>query len=164
MIDPSVRLADYRQQQDKLALIALMDCYAQDEAGGGQGLSSFVRENLAAALASIEGAFTVLAFVEHKAVGLINCFESFSTFRCKPLVNIHDVIVVDEFRGTGVSLKMLEKVESIAKDRGCCKLTLEVLEGNAKAKRAYEKFGFGAYQLKPEMGNAVFLEKDIGAV
>lgn len=157
----SIRLADFSQQQDKQALITLMECYAQDEAGGGYGLSGFVKENLATSLASIEGAFTVLAFIEDTAVGLINCFEGFSTFRCRPLINIHDVIVVNEFRGKGIGLKMLEKVESIAKDRGCCKLTLEVLEGNTKAKRAYEKFGFASYQLKPEMGSAVFLEKEI---
>jgi hypothetical protein len=26
------------------------------------------------------------------AVGLVNCFEGFSTFACKPLVNVHELL------------------------------------------------------------------------
>lgn len=163
-MDLQICVADYSQEHDQQALIRLMDCYALDQAGGGKGLTAFAKDNLAGALANVEGAFTVLAYIDGQAVGLINCFAGFSTFRCMPLVNIHDVIVLDEYRGKGICQKMLERVEQIARDRGCCKLTLEVLEGNLKARRAYERFGFGAYELKPEMGSAVFLEKDIEVV
>jgi hypothetical protein len=45
------------------------------------------------------------------------------------------VVVVNPFRGLGLSQKMLLKVEEIARQRGCCKITLEVLEGNAVANR-----------------------------
>jgi ribosomal protein S18 acetylase RimI-like enzyme len=54
---------------------------------------------------------------------------------------------------------MLQKVEQVANKRGCCKITLEVLEGNTVAKNAYLKFGFAGYALDPEMGNAMFWEK-----
>ncbi len=37
---------------------------------------------------------------------------------------------------------MLRKVREIARQRGCCKITLEVLEGNDVAQAAYRKFGF----------------------
>ncbi len=37
---------------------------------------------------------------------------------------------------------MLQKVREIARQRGCCKITLEVLEGNDVAQAAYRKFGF----------------------
>ena len=56
---------------------------------------------------------------------------------------------------------MLGKVELLARDRGCCKLTLEVLEGNAVARSAYEKFGFTGYELDPAMGKAHFWEKKL---
>jgi ribosomal protein S18 acetylase RimI-like enzyme len=96
-------------------------------------------------------------------VGLINCFEGFSTFKCKPLVNIHDVVVIDGYRGQGVSQRMMDKVEEIARQRGCCKLTLEVLEGNKPAQRAYLRYGFSGYQLDPETGHALFWEKYLDA-
>ena len=54
---------------------------------------------------------------------------------------------------------MLDEVERIAKEKGCCKLTLEVLEGNIVAKKAYEKFGFSSYELDPATGKALFWEK-----
>jgi len=69
------------------------------------------------------------------------------------------VIVVSEWRGRGVAGTMLELVIQMARDRGACKLTLEVLSGNQKALRAYAKLGFDAYQLDPEAGSAQFLQK-----
>ena len=56
---------------------------------------------------------------------------------------------------------MMRKAEDIAKVRGCCKLTLEVLSGNEVALKVYERFGFAAYQLDPEAGSARFLEKKL---
>ncbi|MEX5689713.1 GNAT family N-acetyltransferase, partial [Pseudomonas silesiensis] len=50
-------------------------------------------------------------------------------------------------------------VEEIARQRGCCKLTLEVLEGNEVAQGAYRKLGFDNYQLSPETGRAMFWQK-----
>ena len=54
-----------------------------------------------------------------------------------------------------------EKVEEIAISKGCCKLTLEVLSGNAVAKASYEKFGFSGYELDPKVGNALFWQKSL---
>ncbi len=54
---------------------------------------------------------------------------------------------------------MLEKVEEIAISKGCCKLTLEVLEGNQIARSSYNKFGFTDYKLDPKMGQALFWQK-----
>ncbi len=54
---------------------------------------------------------------------------------------------------------MLSTVEQIAQDKGCCKLTLEVLEANQPAQQAYTKFGFSGYELDPRAGKALFWEK-----
>jgi ribosomal protein S18 acetylase RimI-like enzyme len=86
-------------------------------------------------------AFSVLAFVDGEPAGLLNCFEGFSTFAAKPLVNVHDCCVVPSHRRKGISLKMLEHCEVVARERGCCKITLEVLEQNEPAKASYSKFG-----------------------
>ena len=89
----------------------------------------------------------------------MNCIEGFSTFACRPLVNVHDVVVAASHRGRGVGAQMLAEVERLARARGACKLTLEVLQGNGSAIRLYERVGFAGYQLDPAMGQAQFLQK-----
>ena len=91
--------------------------------------------------------------------GLINCVDGFSTFNASPLVNIHDVIVLQKYRGQGLTDKMFELVETIAYEKGACKLTLEVLQGNKIAQNVYKKIGFSGYELDPSMGQAIFWEK-----
>ena len=153
---------DYADPVHAQALVALLDAYAQDPMGGGAGLSDYAKTHVVAGLASRAQAFSVLAFAPDAAqtpVGLVNCIEGFSTFAAKPLVNVHDVIVLPDWRGRGVAGAMLGAVIQIARERGACKLTLEVLSGNQKALRAYTKIGFDAYQLDPQAGSAQFLQK-----
>ena len=154
--------ADYHNPVHAAALVQLLDAYAQDPAGGGEALSEFAKANLARELAARPQAFSVLAFAGDKAVGLVNCIEGFSTFACRPLVNVHDVAVLAGFRGQRVGEQMLALVEQIAQERGACKLTLEVLAGNASAIRLYERVGFAGYQLDPAMGQAQFFHKWLG--
>lgn len=154
-----ILIADYLNEKHAKDIGFLLDGYASDPMGGGNGLDEYVKKNLAAELAKRPYAFSVLCYVDNKPAGLANCFEAFSTFKCKPIVNIHDMVVANEFRGQGISQRLLEKIENIAKEKGCCKLTLEVLEGNQAAKQAYIKFGFTGYQLDPLMGKALFWEK-----
>ena len=75
--------------------------------------------------------------------------------------NIHDVVVLPEYRGRGIGLARLDFIESEARARGACKLTLEVLQGNEAAKRVYSKKGYATYQLDPKMGAAEFWEKKL---
>jgi len=143
------------------AYIQLLDTYSRDAMGGGLPLTDFTRQHLVSCVKQRHDAVVVMAFIDFNAAGLVNCFEGFSTFSCKPVLNIHDVIVDPEFRGQGISQKMLQYVEQIAQQRGCCKLTLEVLENNTIAKAAYKKFGFDGYQLDPKYGKALFWEKKL---
>lgn len=151
--------ANYSDSKQGDDIISLLNTYAQNPMGGGEALSQFVVENLINELSRLQHAFSVLCYVDNIAVGLINCFEAFSTFSCKPLINIHDVIVLHEYRGNNLSQKMLMEVEKIAKSKGCCKLTLEVLSKNEAAKASYEKYGFTHYELDPKMGVAQFWQK-----
>eukprot|EP01036_Dinobryon_divergens_P047952 gene47952-64340_t len=151
--------ANYDDALHAHAIVRLLDAYARDPAGGGQPLSDFAKAHLVQELAKRPQAFSVLAFDRESPVGLVNCIEGFSTFACKPLVNVHDVVVLGSHRGQRVGEKMLALAEQIALQRGACKLTLEVLSGNASAITLYERIGFGAYQLDPAMGSALFLQK-----
>ena len=156
-----VVLVDYGNAVHSTALVDLLDAYAQDPAGGGTPLEAKVRAGLPAALAARPQAFSVLAYDGTQPVGLINCIEGFSTFACKPLVNVHDVVVLASHRGRRVAQRMFERVEQEARARGACKLTLEALSGNASALRSYEREGFSGYQLDPAFGHAVFLQKKL---
>lgn len=150
---------DYSNKKQAEDLTFLLNEYACDRMGGGTALSQFTKDNLTKELSKLPHAFSVMCYVNKQPAGLINCFESFSTFSCKPLVNIHDIVVLKEYRGNNLSQLMLREVEEIAKRKGCCKLTLEVLSGNEIAKSSYTKYGFSGYELDPDIGNALFWQK-----
>jgi ribosomal protein S18 acetylase RimI-like enzyme len=150
---------DYADPVHAAALVALLDAYAQDPAGGGEALAESVKTRLVPELARRPQAFSVLAFDGDLAVGLVNAIEGFSTFKACPLVNVHDVVVRASHRGQRVGEQMFALVEQVARERGACKLTLEVLEGNAPAQALYRRIGFAGYQLDPALGQAQFLQK-----
>ena len=102
------------------ALVRLLDCYARDPMGAGAGLSDYARENIARVLARRQGCSVILAYLDTQAVGLLISFEGFSTFACRPLLNIHDIVVVPECRGQGISTMMLAEAERIARERWRC--------------------------------------------
>lgn len=163
MADISIEIvrADYKNPQHAKDLVYLLNAYALDAMGGGVALTGQVQNTLVAELAKRDFALTLLAYVNGSPAGLLNAFEGFSTFAAQPLINIHDIVVVKEFRGLQLSQQLLAAVEVIARERGCCKITLEVLSGNETAKRAYQKFGFAGYALDPTVGQALFWQKKL---
>ncbi len=154
-----VRRADYRAPADRAALIALLDSYAQDPMGGGAPLAPEVRERLCDELARHPLAASFIAWLGGEPVGLVNTFEGFSTFQARPLLNVHDIAVLPAQRARGVGQALLAACEAHARQRGCCKLTLEVLSGNQRALRSYQRFGFAPYVLDPAQGEALLMQK-----
>ncbi|MDQ0703475.1 ribosomal protein S18 acetylase RimI-like enzyme [Pseudomonas sp. W3I7] len=159
--DILVLQASYTNPVHAQAIGQVLNHYAEDPMGGGHTLPADLLQQLPAELAKRPHAFSVLAFVGGEPAGLVNCFEGFSTFACRPLINVHDVVVMNQFRGLGLSQKMLLKVEEIARQRGCCKITLEVLEGNDVAQAAYRKFGFDDSIFDPAHGRMLFWSKPL---
>lgn len=157
----SIRVADLHQQEDAHALLDLLDQYAKDPMGGGQQLAEFTRENLVTALSMRKDCIVILAYHDNRGVGLCNCFEGFSTFACSPLLNIHDVFVTRHYRGQGIASQMMLKAEHLALERGCCKLTLEVLANNSPAKKSYSALGYKPYELDEQFGQAEFWQKPL---
>ena len=156
-----IQIADLSNPAHASAIVYLLNEYAKDPMGGGAELSDFVKTNLIREMAKRPIIHVVLAFFNGQPAGLANCIEGFSTFACKPLLNIHDMVVLAEYRGQGISSQLLKKAEAIATSLGCCKLTLEVLEGNKLAQAAYIANGFVGYQLVSEMGQAMFWQKKL---
>ena len=150
--------ADLTLNAHAAAVLYLLNDYAKDPAGGGQGLSDYAKSNLISAMKSRSSMFSVLAYDGDQPVGLVNAIEGFSTFACKPLVNVHDVSVLDSHRGQGIAKKMIKRIADIARKRGAVKLTLEVLSGNQSAMKAYKDLGFAGYELNDSMGQAQFFQ------
>jgi len=153
--------ADFSDPNHSDAIIKLLNEYALDPMGGGRELPDHVKTNIVRELQKRDYVHGILAFANGEAAGMIISFEGFSTFAGRPLLNIHDIIVTEKLRGKGLAKKMLQKAEEIAVDLGCCKLTLEVLEGNTAAQAAYSSLGYSGYQLDPKMGKAMFWEKKL---
>ena len=157
----SIRRVDYADPEQAAALVELLDAYARDAMGGAEPLPARSRAELPGRLSEIPGAFSLLAYLDRVPAGLVTCFEGFSTFACRPLLNVHDLAVLPAWRGRGIGRALLARVEELARERGCCKLTLEVLEGNRPAQALYRAQGFSPYQLDQALGSAGFWHKEL---
>ncbi|MBI2306958.1 MAG: GNAT family N-acetyltransferase [Rhodocyclales bacterium] len=141
------------------AFLDLLDHYARDPMGGGDGLGAHARTQLVDRLQACPGFHGALAFDGETPLGLINCFLGFSTFAAQPLLNVHDLVVRAERRGQGIGQALLAWAETRARELGCCKLTLEVLANNERAMAAYRRAGYAPYVLDPAAGQALLLQK-----
>lgn len=153
--------ADLSLPEHAEAVVRLLNAYALDAMGGGQGLSEFAQANLIAELRRRPWMRVILAYADGEPAGLAICIEGFSTFACQPLLNIHDLAVSPQFRGQGIAKLLLRRAEAIARRMGCCKLTLEVLEGNAIAQSVYRACGYAGYELDPKLGRAMFWQNKL---
>ena len=153
--------ADYHNEKHVLAIKKLMAAYSRDPMGGSQELCDTTLQNLISGLRQRSHAHSFLLYDGQCAVGLANCFEGFSTFKARPLLNIHDFVILSEQRGLGLSQTLLTAIETFCRKNHFCKMTLEVLSNNKPAKRAYQRFGFEPYQLDVSAGSALFWEKPL---
>ena len=129
-MDVEIIQADYADPKHRKDIPLVLSAYASDPMGGGVPLSDFTKTNLVDKLSALGHAFTILAYVDGEPAGLVNCLEGFSSFACHPLINIHDVVVLENFRGHGLSQSMLQKVGPspkngvAAKSRSRCSATI----------------------------------------
>jgi len=141
-----VLLADLSNPAHQAAIVELLDMYCRNEFGDGKPLSAETRANLIPGLVKHGGARVFLAYEDDQPAGLAICFVGFSSFKAKPLVNVHDLAVAPQFRGRGIGGALLEAVAADARQLGCGKVTLEVRADNAKALELYRRVGFQSSQ------------------
>ncbi|USD64069.1 GNAT family N-acetyltransferase [Vibrio sp. SCSIO 43136] len=85
--------------------------------------------------------------VDSKPAGFAVCFESFSTYRAQRVMNIHDFMVLDNFRGKGVGKAQLDGIERYCREHDYLKITLEVGEDNLAAKKLYSSCDYEDYRV-----------------
>jgi ribosomal protein S18 acetylase RimI-like enzyme len=159
----SIRIveADLSLAEHQEAVLAMVDAYSRDAMGNGKPLDQDVRTRLIPGLRRHPTTLIFLAFDGVQPNGAAVCFIGFSSFAAKPIINIHDFVVLPASRGKGIGRRLLEAVEAKARELGCCKLTLEVMDKNHQAVRMYQAAGFERYSLQEEAGVAIFMSKPL---
>jgi len=142
----TIVLADLANPTHHAAILDLLDMYSRNEFGDGKPLSAETRANLIPGLIKHGKSRVFLAYEGDEPAGLAICFIGFSSFKAKPLVNVHDLAVAPQFRGQGIGKALLEAVAADARALGCGKVTLEVRADNAKAIELYRRVGFQSTQ------------------
>ncbi|MDR3189403.1 MAG: GNAT family N-acetyltransferase [Prevotellaceae bacterium] len=139
----------YSDAEHSEAVIALLSAYIADEMGGGLPLTPQEKQRLIGGLSQHPTAMVLLAKTGGAFSGMLVAFENFSTFTAKPMVNIHDLIVLKPFRGKGVGRLLMSAAIQQAEAKGCSRITLEVRKDNAVAQNLYRDLGFA--ETSPEM-------------
>lgn len=160
---PSIDIveADLDRTDHQEAVTELVNAYSMDPIANGKPLSDEVRSALIPGLRQHPTTIIFLAYENDKAIGVAVCFRGFSTFAARPLINIHDIAVLPEYRGKGIGRLLLEAVERKARETGCCKVTLEVQEFNHPARKMYEAAGFAQGVYAESAGGTLFLTKGL---
>ena len=135
-------LCDFSNEEHCSELTALINQYIAHPMGGGTQLTALQQLRLIDGLAHHPASFVLFILVDKQIVGLATCFINFSTFKAKPFINIHDLIIDKDCREKGLGRSLLQQIESIAIERKYCKITLEVREDNFTAQNLYTELGF----------------------
>jgi len=133
---------NHSDPEHQKAIIALINAYIQDEMGGGDPLSEQKQTDLIEGLKNHSKVLVLLAETQGIFVGLLTAFENFSTFTARPMMNIHDVMVLKEYRKKGIGRSLMNAVIEEAEKRNCSRITLEVRKDNLPARNLYHDLGF----------------------
>ena len=140
-----IREADLADPGEGAALVEIIDSYARGPGGQNAPLPALARDEMVRGLVEHPSATVLLALADGRPVGTAVCVFGFSTFAGKPTINIHDLAVLPDFQGRGIGRALIAEVERLARERDCCRITLEVHDSNTGAKRLYEAAGFGSW-------------------
>ncbi|WP_103070395.1 GNAT family N-acetyltransferase [Aquimarina sediminis] len=79
---------------------------------------------------------------ENKLVGFVQLYPLFSSTRMKKLWLLNDLFVNPEFRGKGISIKLIERAKKLVTDSSACGMFLETEKVNEIGNNLYPKTGF----------------------
>ena len=133
---------DLNNEKHRSAVLRLLNDYMLDEMGIGEAMPGELGPKIIEGLKKHSGYLGFLIHVGDNFAALANCNLVFSTWKAKPLINIHDFIVSPKFRNRGVGLFLLRAIENYAREKGYCRINLEVRQDNLKAQNLYKKAGF----------------------
>lgn len=77
-----------------------------------------------------------------KAVGFTQLYPLFSSTRMKPMWLLNDLFVAPEYRGKGISKKLIDRAKDLARTTNAAGVSLETEKNNHIGNQLYPKTGF----------------------
>ena len=140
---------DFANLKHREAVVVLINEYIRDVMGGGTVLSEQKQIDLVEGLKNHPKTIVFLAETQGIFIGMLTAFENFSTFTARPMMNIHDVMVLETYRKKGIGRSLMNALIEEAGKRNCSRITLEVRKDNLPAQKLYKDLGF--HELEPDM-------------
>jgi GNAT superfamily N-acetyltransferase len=137
-----VIVGDIHNEEHKQAMLSQLDFYMQDPMAGQGKMPEKLAGKIIEGLMNQPNYLFFLAKCNGAYTGVANCFINFSTFKAKQLINIHDFSVSPHYRKKGIGEAMMGKIIDHCREKGYCKITLEVRNDNFNAQNLYRKIGF----------------------
>ena len=123
-------------------IIRLLDAYMRDEMGNNSPMPEGMAPQIIKGLKSHPAYLGFFALADGEFIALANCNKNFSTFKAKPIINIHDFVVHSNFRGKGAGKFMLDSIAQYGRQNGFCRINLEVRNDNVIAQNLYKAVGY----------------------
>ncbi len=123
-------------------LLEVLENYKTGEMGDGIAYTESEKARLTTQFIVHPNVMVYLIYYNGEIAGGAVCFKSFSTFNTDNIINIHDLCIIDKFRGKGLGRALTEYIVEVGREQLCSRLTLEVREDNGIAQSLYKKFGF----------------------
>lgn len=134
---------DFENSLHCKAVIELMNHYMASKMGGNlPPYNNETADRMINGLKNHPSKLILLAINNEEFVGLSNSFINYGTFAAKPFINIHDIVVLEKYRGLGIGRQLMEANIMKAEQLNCGKITLEVREDNTNAQNLYSSLGF----------------------
>ncbi len=105
-----------------------------DPMGNYPPLDGAEQQKLLADLSTHPTVEVLLMSLNGEYIGMTTFFVNYSTFRLKPYIYIHDVVVHKTLRNR-YGQSMIKELVRLAQERDYCKLTLEVRNDNPAAQK-----------------------------
>lgn len=84
----------------------------------------------------------LLAEAGRQLVGMVILYQAYSSWSGAPSLMVHDLFVAPDSRGQGAGRALLAAAAQRAESLGCCRMDVNVLAWNERARRFYESLGF----------------------
>ncbi|MEP0272091.1 GNAT family N-acetyltransferase [Ekhidna sp.] len=75
-------------------------------------------------------------------IGFVQLYPLFSSTRMSKFWLLNDLFVNEDYRGKGVSIKLIDRAKKLVKDSGACGMYLETDKTNFVGNKLYPKTGF----------------------
>ena len=89
-----------------------------------------------------ESVIYIAELEDQSLVGFTQLYPLFSSTRMKRLWLLNDLYVNDDFRGKGISKKLIDAAKNLCRDTEGCAVTLETGQGNVIGNKLYPSAGF----------------------